>query len=81
LADRFRSTGANVHVVSTVAAAGLLLRNKHIDVAFVGYMMKHGNTALNQLFDQYGVPHITCATPTSMSELADGLQEATELAG
>jgi CheY-like chemotaxis protein len=77
LADRFRSTGAKVHVVNTAAAAGMLLRNKKIDVAFVGYMMKQANTTLGPLFDQYGVPYITCATPTSMAELADELRDAT----
>ena len=73
LADRFRRVGAKVHVVNSAAAAEMMVRNKKIDVAFVGFLMKHGNTGLDEMFDRHGVPHITCATPSAMDEFAEDL--------
>jgi hypothetical protein len=37
LADRFRSLSAKVHVVSNAGAAAVLVRNKKVDVVFIGY--------------------------------------------
>jgi DNA-binding NtrC family response regulator len=78
LADRIRLLGANVHVVTSAAAAGTLVRNKKIDVVFVGYRLADGAHGLTKMLDQYGVPYITCATPTDKGQFASdaaGIEE------
>jgi DNA-binding NtrC family response regulator len=70
LADRIRMLGAKVHVVNSAAAAGMLVRNKKIDVVFIGYRLADGAFGLTKMLDQYGVPYITCGTPTDMGQFA-----------
>ena len=74
LADRFRSIGAKVHVVHNAAAAAMIVRNKKVDVVFVGYHLKDG-AALVRTLDLHGVPHITCASTRDMPRLARQLNE------
>lgn len=80
LADRFRSLGAKVHVVSNSGAAAVLVRNKKVDVVFVGYRLEGGN-ALVQVLNAYGVPYITCATPSDMKNLAVEFKGVDDLVG
>jgi len=73
LADRIRMLGAKVHVVTSAAAAGMLIRNKKVDVVFVGYRLADGVHRLTRMLDQYGVPYITCGTPTDEGHFASDL--------
>ena len=68
-----RWSPAKVHALSSAEAASIPVQNKKIDVAFVGFLMKQGNTGLDEMFNRHGVPHITCATPKEMDEFAEDL--------
>ena len=78
LGDRFRTLGATVHIVADSTAATTMVRNKKIDVVFIGY--RHGGQAqLRKTLDQHGVPYITCATPKEFSHHAVNIKVAREL--
>lgn len=81
LAERFRGFGATVHVVSSAAAAAALVRNKRIDVVVIGFRARDGVHQLLQVLDLCGVPHITCASMQSMSELASSARKVATVFG
>jgi len=72
LAARFRAFGAVVHVVTTTAAAKLLLCRERIDVVIIGYQLTADTMRLKTMLDRRGVPHIICATAQSMKQLSAG---------